>query len=299
MSGYLERMAASAARPASGVHPLLAGRFAQQPRPALSPEPGEVEMLVETAREPLREAPAMPVLGPLRPAKATERVESVRGAAQEQAEMRREEGETVGSQWRPPAEAAMETASHAFSSPRVVREPLVAGWREVAMPARSVPAREMSREMRIESRRAREEGDEAPAAAAQRGDPSAGFQGSPLQGSPFVQSAGQAEGAQRQKAAAQRNAAEPVAASPVASFPAVERQPPAATLATVPARREGAPPPRTPGDEAQRGGEEIQIHIGRIEVIAVPQSLQRAAPGKTQRGETLEAYLRRLDRRAR
>lgn len=49
----------------------------------------------------------------------------------------------------------------------------------------------------------------------------------------------------------------------------------------------------------QRGSEDIQIHIGRVEVIAVPPPVQRAAPAATRKAESLEEYLRRRDRRAR
>jgi hypothetical protein len=69
----------------------------------------------------------------------------------------------------------------------------------------------------------------------------------------------------------------------------------------------GAPlnPPRAPLPAvrsgqlaAQNGGDEIQIHIGRIEVIAAQQIAPRPAPGPTRRGPTLEDYLKRHDRRA-
>jgi len=51
--------------------------------------------------------------------------------------------------------------------------------------------------------------------------------------------------------------------------------------------------------EIERGSEDIQIHIGRIEVIAAPPPLQRAAPAVTRKPESLEDYLMRRDRRAR
>jgi hypothetical protein len=51
--------------------------------------------------------------------------------------------------------------------------------------------------------------------------------------------------------------------------------------------------------ESRRGPEDIHIHIGRIEVVAVPQPVQRAAPVAARRGESLEEYLKRRDRRAR
>ena len=52
--------------------------------------------------------------------------------------------------------------------------------------------------------------------------------------------------------------------------------------------------------EGSRTSNEVQIHIGRIEVIAVPPPApQRAAAATERRGESLDDYLRRKDRRAR
>jgi hypothetical protein len=62
---------------------------------------------------------------------------------------------------------------------------------------------------------------------------------------------------------------------------------------------ERVPAERVMRQEIQRGSEDIQIHIGRIEVIAVPSPVQRAAAGTTRKPESLEEYLRRRDRRAR
>ena len=59
------------------------------------------------------------------------------------------------------------------------------------------------------------------------------------------------------------------------------------------------PPPRTSagGPVGSRGSEEIQIHIGRVEVIAVPPTPPRPLPQR--RTESLDEYLRRHDRRSR
>lgn len=51
--------------------------------------------------------------------------------------------------------------------------------------------------------------------------------------------------------------------------------------------------------ESRRGAEDVHIHIGRIEVVAVQQPVQHAAPVATRHGESLEEYLRRRDRRSR
>jgi len=63
--------------------------------------------------------------------------------------------------------------------------------------------------------------------------------------------------------------------------------------------KERAAAERAARKEMERGSEDIQIHIGRIEVIAVQPPLQRAAPAVTRKSESLEDYLRRRDRRAR
>jgi hypothetical protein len=55
-----------------------------------------------------------------------------------------------------------------------------------------------------------------------------------------------------------------------------------------------------PTDPARRhSSEDIQIHIGRIEVIAVPTPVQRPVAVAARKTESLEEYLRRRDRRPR
>jgi hypothetical protein len=53
------------------------------------------------------------------------------------------------------------------------------------------------------------------------------------------------------------------------------------------------------GAQQGRGSEEIQIHIGRVEVIAVPPPAQRTVPAAARKTESLGEYLRRRDRRVR
>jgi hypothetical protein len=59
------------------------------------------------------------------------------------------------------------------------------------------------------------------------------------------------------------------------------------------------PPARPPAAQSavSRDSEEIQIHIGRIEVIAVSAAAPRPSPQR--RIESLDDYLRRHDRRPR
>jgi hypothetical protein len=45
-------------------------------------------------------------------------------------------------------------------------------------------------------------------------------------------------------------------------------------------------------------GDDVQIHIGRIEVVAVPQAPPRPAPAPARKGLSLEEYLRQRDGRA-
>jgi hypothetical protein len=68
------------------------------------------------------------------------------------------------------------------------------------------------------------------------------------------------------------------------------------------ARPQVDPPAATHRAGRQEGGrrtEDIQIHIGRIEVIAVSQPVQRAAPAAARKTESLGEYLRRQDGRPR
>jgi hypothetical protein len=56
--------------------------------------------------------------------------------------------------------------------------------------------------------------------------------------------------------------------------------------------------PLEAGRDHQRGSDDIQIHIGRIEVVAVPPAAARsAAPAR--KSQTLDEYLKRRDGRAR
>jgi hypothetical protein len=49
---------------------------------------------------------------------------------------------------------------------------------------------------------------------------------------------------------------------------------------------------------AERQGDEIQIHIGRIEVIATPPAAPRPMPVPARKSQTLDEYLRRGSGRA-
>jgi hypothetical protein len=67
----------------------------------------------------------------------------------------------------------------------------------------------------------------------------------------------------------------------------------------VMARGRQLPAEPTSRQESERGSEDIQIHIGRIEVIAVPPPVQRSAPATARKTESLQEYLGRRDRRSR
>jgi hypothetical protein len=84
-----------------------------------------------------------------------------------------------------------------------------------------------------------------------------------------------------------------------------EQEPPAPTVQ----KNERAGPMQQPatsrpaeqpsGAPQVRGREDIQIHIGRVEVIAVPPAAPRTAPAAARKTESLADYLRRRDRRVR
>ena len=56
---------------------------------------------------------------------------------------------------------------------------------------------------------------------------------------------------------------------------------------------------RTAQPQAEQRGDEIQIHIGRVEVIAMPAVAPRAAPAPARKSQTLDEYLRQGRGRAR
>jgi hypothetical protein len=84
-----------------------------------------------------------------------------------------------------------------------------------------------------------------------------------------------------------------------------EQEPPAPTVQ----KNERAGPVQKPatsrplvqpnGAPQVSSGEDIQIHIGRVEVIAVPPAAQRTASATARKTESLADYLRRRDRRVR
>jgi hypothetical protein len=60
------------------------------------------------------------------------------------------------------------------------------------------------------------------------------------------------------------------------------------------AKAELSPPPRS----SERGADDIQIHIGRVEVIAVPPATPRPAVAPARKAMSLDEYLRRRERGA-
>ena len=255
MSGYLKRMAASAARPAGAIHPVVSGLFAMESRPEPGAKPGEVEMLVESARSVGR--PVGSQAQELHPAEA----------ARERRLIARSEAESAGS-GRMSSETEASRQSEAISS----REPLVPGWKPAARPERGEKA-------------AMEVSSDVHRLPGERGD-----------------EAGEVAGSEEQSADRASTMLVPIETrveEGVALPREVEYARAPARVEVVDGRREAAGQRAAKSGEAQRGGEDIQIHIGRIEVIAVAQAAQRPAPARTQHGETLEAYLKRHDRRSR
>jgi hypothetical protein len=268
MSGYLQRLAASAAWPSRAVHPLVGGIFAKEQRHEPRPEPGVaepgvpesgvVELLVDRHDEALPASHARPAAETREQPKP-----GARADARPQVTPLPAEGQKASSSGGTQTQPAQPPIPGPIASiaPRGEFVPLVAGWRQSTTPAQAME--EGAIEKKIAARPERVEGGEASAPAPPSAEQSAGLQ--PVPSAPGVRIA---EVPARQEAAASREAVlKPVAA-------------------TLPAM--GA-----------RASEEIQIHIGRIEVIAVPPQAQRAAPARTQRGESLEAYLKRHEGRSR
>jgi hypothetical protein len=259
MSGYLQRMATSVARPSRAVHAVVPGIFAKESSRETGAETGEVETLVETRSESSRTVSS-----------AAQRQRPVEVVEEQLSSARREEEPMRSRQARGKDEG-----------PSIARELLVAGWKEPLMPERKAQAAvEMSSEVDRASEERGEVSDEVVKAREQSAD---------------VDARAIVPRVKRVEDGAEENVALSVrmerALSPVVIRGDDGRR---EVEAQRGAERQGAQ-----RDEAKRGGEDIQIHIGRIEVIAVAQPLQRAAPAKVQRGETLEAYLTRHERRSR
>jgi hypothetical protein len=252
MSGYLKRMAASVARPAGAIHPVVAGLFAMEPKPEPGAKPGEVEMLVEGARSVKR-----PVGSQAQESHPAE-------AARERRIFARNDAELAG-----PRRMASETDATKRGADLSSHEPLVPGWKSSAMPERREPT---AMEVSSDAHRVRGERDDEAAGSEEQSADRAGKMLVPI------------ETRVEEGAALPRE---------------VEYARTPARAEVADGRRETVGQRGAKSGEAQHGGEDIQIHIGRIEVIAVPQSAQRPAPARVQHGETLEAYLKRHDRRSR
>jgi hypothetical protein len=260
MSGYLQRMATSVARPSRAVHAVVPGIFAKESSRETGAETGEVETLVETRSESSRTVSS-----------AAQRQRPVEVVEEQLSSVRREEEPMRSRQARSKDEGP----------PISPRELLVAGWKEPVMPERKAQA---AMEMSSEGDRASEERGEVSDEVVKAREQSADVDARAIV--PRVKRV--EDGAEENVALSVRmeRALSPVVIRGDDGRREVEAQ--------RGAERQGAQ-----RDEAKRGGEDIQIHIGRIEVIAVAQPLQRAAPAKVQRGETLEAYLTRHERRSR
>ncbi|HUI83243.1 MAG TPA: hypothetical protein VL240_03420 [Candidatus Binatia bacterium] len=81
----------------------------------------------------------------------------------------------------------------------------------------------------------------------------------------------------------------------LAEAPARTRPP---QVASPKPKRTGAAEDRTSSRRTENEPDDIQIHIGRIEVTAVQQAPQRAPLKALHKGQSLDEYLKRRDRRA-
>ena len=229
MSGYLQRLAASALRPAEAVHPVLGSVF--------SPHDGSQGIssfgLDDDTVASVQRAPA-PLIPPARPQAESWQTASPSGVTRdfERADMR----SSSDSPTIEPTAPSRDDAGRRDSF-----RPLLPDLKHEVLPTPTNPGQES---LLAEHK-------------------------PPLQPaySPFVQSGFDSRFAGTQTAAN--------------SFPVRGHE----TRATTSRSAKGEP-------------DEIQIHIGRIEVTAVPQTAPRTASKPARKGKTLEEYLKGRDRRA-
>jgi hypothetical protein len=270
MTGYLQRIAASTVRPPRAVHPLVGTMFAKQS----SPDFGDPE----TSTEVLLPPHGMQARGPEHSPSANADLVASQQQATDRVQHEREQlsstraGQTARSTWPLRTEAPANAPDAA-----IYHEPLVPGWRQDVTPRGS--GLESTTGANSASLRFQREGDQI-----------SGPQAGPAEQAPAHQSIAFAP---------RSEPADDVPKQAAGPDPAAERTSSAVLVRGVEARREAVSKLSQQREAAPRGGDDIQIHIGRIEVIAVPQQQQRAAPAKAPRGETLEAYLKRHERRSR
>jgi hypothetical protein len=274
MSGYLQRMAATALRPKGRVHPFVETMYGA---------PRSADAQLETATGRVVE-PAQRLGGTAR------RVEppTVRGAA---AKAERPAGESSPRESYQPLLPETAGSSPAF------------GFAEHATPAvtSSAHRKTVPKDAASEPQRLNRRSDDQGAESEWSFEPLMGEVARAASGaaSNFVPSAHDTEAdANRQRAssgfaelASQRLDPSPNSDQPVQPASGLR------SAAKIAAGRRLAQQQQA-RERAEQHGDEIQIHIGRIEVIAMPPPAPRPIPVPVRKSQTLDEYLRRGSGRA-
>ena len=230
MRGYLQRLAASALRPAEAVHPVLGSVFSPQDpsgdHPSFPPEE-DTALSVEGMPAPL--------VSPTQPSVETQQISSRRSNApgSDAASIRSSSFQTIEPRPKPRAESG-----DSF-------EPLLPHLRNEASPAQTSPAQESLLA-------------EPP--------------------KPLLQFAHQAF----------------IPAGTGLSSPTIAGTHALANISSFRVNERNA----TTSPPAKSEPDEIHIHIGRIEVTAVPQTPSRTSSKPQRKGISLDEYLKGRDRRA-
>ena len=279
MRGYLERLAASAMRPERAVHPFVSTLFSG------ARQKGIVEETLETRKPALRversaapdgndiireNAPLDPTELPEQAANAERRVESTIPMLPRERATSAEMQEDVRS-------------AQSLRGPARADEPHPV---ELLLPRHPIEPETPERKAQVEARAMQSED----ARAAQRAL-EATFEPAPteplsLRVQPLLVEEWTAS-ARREEVLPERPPRDEA-----------QRTNPAAWTVAAKRRLGAERMPLEVGREHQRGSDDIQIHIGRIEIVAVPPAPARSA-APTRKSQTLDEYLKRRDGRAR
>jgi hypothetical protein len=297
MNSYLERLAASAINPGGTIHPVLRPVFAGTERRG-APVPLEWEEAVVSRDHPASLATTAPEASlSERPAAApTERSHTDASTAPAQA------GPLVPKPAGPPVSSPLPVrrASPAVAPPEVIVPPV-----EVPTVAPlPVPTISVERAKPIDDPPSISESFSAFARVATDATPrDASRVATPIIGSDLETDArrepGQRKKPGRVESAIVVEAYQPIVPGPARAdtAPGIFNESADAPVSFVPKHRAAAIARRVArGTAGSR--DEIQIHIGRIEVTAVPQAPTHAPPKPARKSVSLDEYLKRRDPRA-
>jgi hypothetical protein len=277
MSGILQRIAASAIRPQPRVHPFVESIFAA---------PHEEGFAAPILQQQIQSAGVLSPNSPTQGGQASQSVSVEESAVETPIELLNQRSAQHGTRVPPLTSAA--SAPGSASLPTAV----VAVGRESFQPLLPLPAPpKQEKEARtlplqataVPESAARPTAQEWPSSAnpADASSPAWSF-------APLVYEVGD-----------DGSPTSAVAAGAARSGIAARRDSPVPASSAVPGRGYGSAARNDRGQRTpQPHADEIQIHIGRIEVIATPPPAPRVVPTPARRSQSLDEYLRRSNGRA-